>query len=59
MPDFTLRANTLQHVGRDIKRMSKFLFSTKGAQFIAKQNLMSQLYFLNYIYKKFDLLRLK
>ena len=41
-PDFTLRANTLQHVGRDIKRMSKFLFSTKGAQFIAKQNLLSR-----------------
>ena len=41
-PDFTLRANTLQHVGRDIKRMSKFLFSTKGVQFIAKQNLLSR-----------------
>lgn len=41
-PDFTLRANTLQHVGRDVSRISKFLFSSKGLQFVAKQNLLSR-----------------
>ena len=41
-PDFTLRANTLQHVGRDVKRLTKFMFSSKGLQFIAKQNLLSR-----------------
>ncbi|MDB4378193.1 hypothetical protein N9Z41_00335 [bacterium] len=41
-PDFTLRANTLQHVGRDVERLTKFMFSSKGLQFIAKQNLLSR-----------------
>ena len=41
-PDFTLRANTLQHVGRDVKRLTKFMFSSKGLQFTAKQNLLSR-----------------
>ena len=41
-PDFTLRANTLQHVGRDVERLTKFMFSSKGLQFTAKQNLLSR-----------------
>ena len=41
-PDFTLRANTLQHVGRDTERLTKFMFSSKGLQFTAKQNLLSR-----------------
>lgn len=41
-PDFTLRANTLQHVGRDTQRLTKFMFSPKGLQFTAKQNLLSR-----------------
>ena len=41
-PDFTLRANTLQHVLRDESRLAKYLFSTKGLQFTAKQNLLSR-----------------
>lgn len=41
-PDFTLRANTLQRVGQDTERLSKFLFSSKGLQFTAKQNLLSR-----------------
>lgn len=40
--DFTLRANTLQRVGRDASRITKFLTSPKGAQFVAKQNLLSR-----------------
>ena len=40
--DFTLRANTLQHVVRDEARLSKFFASGKGAQFVAKQNLLSR-----------------
>jgi len=41
-PDFTLRANTLQHIGRDVERLTKFMFSSKGLQFTAKQNLLSR-----------------
>jgi hypothetical protein len=41
-PDFTLRANTLQRTGKDASRISQFLFSSKGAQFVAKQNLLSR-----------------
>ena len=40
--DFTLRANTLTRVGRDEKRLGKFFASSKGAQFTAKQNLLSR-----------------
>jgi hypothetical protein len=40
--DFTLRANTLSRVGRDAKRLGKFFASNKGAQFTAKQNLLSR-----------------
>ena len=41
-PDFLLRANTLQHVGDDASRMVKYLTSSKGLQFVAKQNLLSR-----------------
>ena len=41
-PDFTLRANTLQHTFRDGVRLSKFFSSSKGLQFTAKQNLLSR-----------------
>lgn len=41
-PDFTLRANTLQHTFRDGVRLSKFFASSKGLQFTAKQNLLSR-----------------
>ena len=41
-PDFLLRANTLQRVGRDVERLTKFMFSSKGLQFTAKQNVLSR-----------------
>jgi len=40
--DFTLRANTLSRVGKDLKRLNRFFNSNEGQAFRRKQNLLSR-----------------